>query len=148
MEPIENVPILDINGEKLCEIHCPQTCRKFVGQSVTVRKWANPEVIIFWAWYQAFEANKYYRENGMTNMAIDIPTAPCLLCKTESIKPAYRRMSSGQGVVGIQCENQLCTMYHVIVPWQMVKFINEVPSEHIPIRFGVHRTKVHDSYQG
>jgi len=137
VEAVENVSILDKDNNKLCSIHYPQKWILLV--PLFVKKWDDPQSVVRWAWHQTFETHAFYLEHNITTFGADSPATPCVMCKTQSVRPVWVNVLFRSGVTGIQCENTKCTMYSVTIPWRMLKNIKEVPEEYIPAGFYVKR---------
>jgi len=141
-QPVEDVAILNRSGEKLCSIHCPQSISNYIPIALPPvifnlrKKWTNPEVIVYWAWHQAFETNETYKELGATSY-LTAPSVKCVACGTLSIKPVNIKTLFGDRTLGVQCNNEACSIYHVTVPYQMLLHLKEVPTEYIPPGFYV-----------
>lgn len=139
--PITDVKILDRSGKKLCAIHCPQGWNAYIPIVIppvsyfSENKWKDPQSIILWAWHQVCETNAYYLEHNVTNLSLDMPPAPCVVCGELSIKPVKLTTIFGFRLRGIQCENKRCAMHHVTIPIAMFQHLKEIPSEYIPEGF-------------
>jgi len=138
-EVTEDVSIVNIEGNKICSIHCPQTWSHFTPYLRVTKKWTDAQNIILWAWHQAFETNTFYQENDISKLDLNTPASLCVICNAQSVKPVLVDGLFKSGVTGVQCENAKCNMYHVTIPLQMLLRIKEVPEEYIPKGFTVKR---------
>lgn len=86
-EITEDVSIANIDGNKICSIHCPQNLNHFTPYLRVTKGWTDPQSVILWAWHQAFETNTFYQENEISKLGLNTPASLCVLCNVHSVKP-------------------------------------------------------------
>jgi hypothetical protein len=122
------------NNTKICEIEAPQKWWADLLSSYMV--WANPDIILKWAWRQAWIIASELNDIGIVNKGDILPSnfrCQCLICHQISFAPIGRHWfwSKHHKHIGFWCSNRECKMYKVLIPTILLGHIDEIPEDYL-----------------
>jgi len=94
--------------------------------------WKSPDAVVRSAWAQVLTTCFEWAALGVHHPGRQTTGMNCIHCGKTSIFCHTYQSLFGKKTDGISCSNRDCHMYKIVIPWEMFKHVNEMPSEYIP----------------